>query len=56
LLFFRQIGDSKLHFGLPPRSNNVSVMKRMAKSAPIGILLSNLYHVKVGQRTAINYY
>lgn len=41
LLFFRQIGDSKLHFGLPPRSNNVSVMKRMAKSAPIGILLSN---------------
>ncbi|WP_201513088.1 hypothetical protein [Psychrobacter alimentarius] len=41
LLFFRQIGDSKLHFGLPPRSNNVSVMKRMAKSAPLGILLSN---------------
>jgi len=41
LLFFRQIGDSKLHFGLPPRSNNVSVIKRMAKSAPLGILLSN---------------
>lgn len=41
LLFFRQIGDSKLHFGLPPRSNNVSVMKRMAKSAPLGLLLSN---------------
>lgn len=41
LLFFRQIGDSKLHFGLPPRSNNVSVMKRMAKAAPLGILLSN---------------
>lgn len=41
LLFFRQIGDSKLHFGLPPRSNNVSVMKRMSKSAPLGILLSN---------------
>lgn len=41
LLFFRQIGDSKLHFGLPPRSNNVSVLKRMAKAAPLGILLSN---------------
>lgn len=41
LLFFRQIGDSKLHFGLPPRSNNVSVIKRMAKAAPLGILLSN---------------
>ncbi|KAA0914483.1 hypothetical protein [Psychrobacter sp. ANT_WB68] len=41
LLFFRQIGDSKLHFGLPPRSNNVSVMKRMAEAAPLGILLSN---------------
>lgn len=41
LLFFRQIGDSKLHFGLPPRSNNVSVMKRMAKAAPLGLLLSN---------------
>lgn len=41
LLFFRQIGDSKLHFGLPPRSNNVAVMKRMAKAAPLGILLSN---------------
>lgn len=41
LLFFRQIGDSNLHFGLPPRSNNVAVMKRMAKSAPLGLLLSN---------------
>jgi hypothetical protein len=41
LLFFRQIGGSKLHFGLPPRSNNVAVMKRMAKAAPLGILLSN---------------
>lgn len=41
LLFFRQIGNSKLHFGLPPRSNNVAVMKRMAKAAPLGILLSN---------------
>ncbi len=41
LLFFRQIGDSKLHFGLPPRSNNVPVIKRMAKSAPLGLLLSN---------------
>lgn len=41
LLFFRQIGDSNLHFGLPPRSNNVAVMKRMAKAAPLGLLLSN---------------
>ncbi|MEN6669067.1 hypothetical protein AAJP47_01690 [Psychrobacter sp. B38] len=41
LLFFRQIGDSKLHFGLPPKSNNVGVIKRMAKSAPLGLLLSN---------------
>lgn len=41
LLFFRQIGDSKLHFGLPPRSNNVAVIKRMAKAAPLGLLFSN---------------
>lgn len=41
LLFFRQIGDSKLHFGLPPRSNNVTAINEMAKHAPIGILLSN---------------
>ena len=41
LLFFRQIGDSKLHFGLPPRSNNLSMMEQMAKTAPLGILTSN---------------
>jgi len=41
LLFFRQIGDSKLHFGLPPRSNNLPMMEKMAKTAPLGILTSN---------------
>lgn len=41
LLFFRQIGDSLLHFGLPPRSNNVAAVDRMAKQAALGILLSN---------------
>lgn len=41
LLFFRQIGDSNLHFGLPPRSNNVSGIYEMSKRAPLGILLSN---------------
>ena len=41
LLFFRQIGDSNLHFGLPPRSNHISMMRQMAETAPLGILLSN---------------
>jgi len=41
LLFFRQIGDSKLHFGLPPRSNHVSVVEQMAETAPLGVLTSN---------------
>ena len=41
LLFFRQIGDSKLHFGLPPRSNHISVVEQMAETAPLGILTSN---------------
>jgi hypothetical protein len=41
LLFFRQIGDSKLHFGLPPRSNHISVMEQMAETAPLGMLTSN---------------
>ena len=41
LLFFRQIGDSNLHFGLPPRSNNLSGIYEMSKRAPLGILLSN---------------
>lgn len=41
LLFFRQIGDSKLHFGLPPRSNNLTAMTEMAKQAPLGLLVSN---------------
>ncbi|MEN2750337.1 hypothetical protein AAIR29_01690 [Psychrobacter sp. FBL11] len=41
LLFFRQIGDSKLHFGLPPRSNNLTAMLDMAKQAPLGILFGN---------------
>ena len=41
LLFFRQIGDSALHFGLPPRSNNLTAMLDMAKQAPLGILFGN---------------
>ena len=41
LLFFRQIGDSKLHFGLPPRSNHISVMEQMREVAPLGVLTSN---------------
>ncbi|KRG36738.1 hypothetical protein ACS8FA_04490 [Psychrobacter sp. 1Y1] len=41
LLFFRQIGDSKLHFGLPPRSNHISVMEQMSETAPLGVLTSN---------------
>lgn len=41
LLFFRQIGDSLLHFGLPPRSNNLTAMLDMAKHAPLGILFGN---------------
>lgn len=42
LLFFRQIGDSNLHFGLPPRSNKVTAINEMAKHAPLGMLLSNV--------------
>jgi len=41
LLFFRQIGDSRLHFGLPPRSNHISTIEQMAETAPLGILTSN---------------
>lgn len=41
LLFFRQNGDSLLHFGLPPRSNNVLAIDEMAKLAPLGLLFSN---------------
>jgi len=41
LLFFRQIGDSKLHFGLPPRSNHIVIIEQMAETAPLGILTSN---------------
>lgn len=41
LLFFRQIGDSALHFGLPPRSNNLTAILAMAKQAPLGILFGN---------------
>ena len=44
LLFFRQIGDSKLHFGLPPRSNNFPMMEQMAETAPLGILTSNQFY------------
>ncbi len=42
LLFFRQIGDSLLHFGMPPRSNNLMAIAEMAKHAPLGLLFSNV--------------
>ena len=42
LLFFRQIGDSKLHFGMPPRSNKLTAINEMAKHAPLGLLFSNI--------------
>lgn len=41
LFFFRQIGDSLLHFGLPPRRNNVPALEQMIKTAPVGFLFSN---------------
>lgn len=41
LLSFRQIGDSLLHFGMPPRSNNIAAIDTMASQAPLGILLGN---------------
>jgi len=45
LLFFRQIGDSVLHFGLPPRANNVPQMVEMVARAPLGMLFGNAaYH------------
>lgn len=42
LLFFRQNGDSKLHFGMPPRSNNLNAIAKMAKQALLGLLFSNI--------------
>ncbi|WP_367106389.1 hypothetical protein [uncultured Psychrobacter sp.] len=42
LLFFRQNGDSKLHFGMPPRSNNLNAIVKMAEHAPLGLLFSNV--------------
>lgn len=41
LLFFRQIGDSKLHFGMPPRHNNLPAIETMVDNASIGFLFSN---------------
>lgn len=41
LIFFRQIGDSLIHFGMPPRSNNVDIINKMAKQAPLGFLFGN---------------
>lgn len=42
LLFFRQIGDSKLHFGMPPRSNHLPAIKQMIKHSALGLLFSNV--------------
>ena len=41
LLFFRQNGDSLLHFGLPPRSNNLTAILEMTKHATLGMLFGN---------------
>lgn len=42
LLFFRQIGDSKLHFGMPPRRNHVDVLTTMLTQAPVGMMFANI--------------
>lgn len=42
LLFFRQIGDSKLHFGMPPRRNQLSAIESMLLQAPIGMMFANI--------------
>lgn len=44
LLFFRQNGDSLLHFGLPPRSNNLTAMLDMAQQATLGVLFGNTHY------------
>lgn len=41
LLFFRQIGDSLLHFGLPPRRNNLPAIEQMLKDGKVGFLFGN---------------
>ncbi len=42
LLFFRQIGDSCLHFGLPPRHNNLPFIEQMLTAANVGFLFTNI--------------
>ena len=45
LLFFRQIGDSRIHFGLPPRHNNITIIEQMLKDNKVGFLFGNdRYH------------
>ncbi len=49
LLFFRKNGDSLLHFGMPPRSNNLTAMLDMAKSMHhlafcLGILTTSFHY------------
>jgi len=42
LLFFRQIGSSNLHFGMPPRSNHVHYIETMQSQAPVGMMFANI--------------
>lgn len=42
LIFFRQIGDSKLHFGMPPRRNHLPMLEVMNDSAPLALLFANI--------------
>lgn len=42
MLFFRQVGDSVLHFGLPPKPNKALDIAKMADTAPLGFLFANI--------------
>lgn len=44
LLFFRQNGDSSLHFGLPPRSNKVVAIEQMCQQSSVAMLFSNIFY------------
>ena len=50
LLFFRKIGDAPLHFGLPPRANNLPQIATMAATAPLGILFGNAVYAYPSMR------
>lgn len=42
LLFFRQIGDSNLHFGMPPRDNHVDQIAAMQSASTVGMMFANI--------------